>query len=160
MRDLETTLIGIQKAIKRQGVVRTTGVFIHSRSVFCRADLKLVGSNGWGREMQVRKDSVFTGPFDLMLHSLYETFTPFRAVVRNSYNTGSHHSKRVPNQPVLTGLLSLPPEAISRTTDFLPLDSAASLAFCNRTLSKMAMVKRIKQVLHGKDADAGGECYK
>jgi hypothetical protein len=56
---------------------------------------------------------------------------------KDNHNMGSHQSKTVKNQPLPTGLLGLPPEVIMCVADFLPLHSAASLAFCNRTLSHL-----------------------
>jgi hypothetical protein len=50
---------------------------------------------------------------------------------------GSHLSKRITNQSTPTTLLDLPPESILCAADFLPADSAACLAFCNRALSQL-----------------------
>lgn len=62
----------------------------------------------------------------------------FRTTVtiwNSTHNMGSYHSKGLTNQPTPTRLLDLPPEAIPCIADFLPVHSAASLAFCNRGLS-------------------------
>ena len=55
----------------------------------------------------------------------------------STHNMGADDSKRLTNQATPTRLLDLPPEAILCIADFLPAHSAASLAFCNHSLSQV-----------------------
>jgi hypothetical protein len=106
--------------------MRTIGVsYIVSAGVMYRADF-----SWWGRMGgECRYGKI---PFLRASGNIHH----FRAFKKDNHNMGSHHSKRVKNQPLPTGLLGLPPEVITCVADFRPLHSAASLAFCNRTLSQ------------------------
>ena len=81
--------------------------------------------------MWARKDSVGgTAPFTTYHLALPQTTS-------STHNMGADDSKRLTNQATPTRLLDLPPEAILCIADFLPAHSAASLAFCNHSLSQV-----------------------
>jgi hypothetical protein len=73
-------------------------------------------------------------------------------ITSSTHNMGPDDSKRLTNQSTPTRLLDLPPEAILCIADFLPVHSAASLAFCNHKLksaTRSAVLEPLRQHNHG-----------